>query len=113
VASNRPEQFCRIILEEAGIAHYFKYVICGDMVKRAKPHPDMVKAILRKASLTPGEAVFVGDMTVDVACGRAAGVMTVAVATGSCTMKELRAENPDILTRRISEVRGLWQGQKS
>ncbi|MFH0754062.1 MAG: HAD family hydrolase [Candidatus Omnitrophota bacterium] len=112
IASNRPEEFCRIILDVAGIGHYFDFVVCSDMVKRAKPYPDMVRNLLRKARVPARQTMFVGDMTVDVACGRAAGVMTVAVSTGSCSWKELEAENPDWLVRRISLVRALLGHQK-
>ncbi|MBF0330446.1 MAG: HAD-IA family hydrolase [Candidatus Omnitrophica bacterium] len=113
VASNRPEKFCRIILKAVGLDQYFDHIVCGDMVKRPKPAPEMVNVILRKSRVQAAEAVFVGDMTVDVACGRAAGVMTVAVTTGSCTVKELKAGKPDVLARRISDVRKLWHSQKS
>ncbi len=108
IASNRPEVFCRIIIEAVGIGHYFDHLVCGDMVKRAKPHPDMVKLILREAAVRPDEALFVGDMSVDVDCGRAAGVITVAVATGSCTRKELKEARPDRLFDRISRVRAFF-----
>jgi phosphoglycolate phosphatase len=108
IASNRPEQFCRIILKALEIDHYFTYVICGDNVKRAKPYPDMLKAILRASGVAAREAVYTGDMSVDIECGKAAGVFTVAVPTGSCTREEISAAKPGMFVERISQVRKLF-----
>ncbi len=109
IASNRPTIFCRLILETLGIASYFDHVVCGDAVKRAKPHPDMLQLILRQSGVPMREAVYVGDMTVDVACARGAGVFSIAVPTGSCTRAELEAVHPDALIGRISQVRGFFR----
>ena len=108
IASNRPAQFCRIILKAVGIDHYFDHVVCGDMVKRAKPYPEMLKRILSESGISFTEAVYVGDMSVDVECGRSAGVFAVAVPTGSCTRAELKAAHPDRMINTISGVRGLF-----
>jgi HAD superfamily hydrolase (TIGR01509 family) len=108
IASNRPTKFCHLILQGLGIDHYFDHVICGDAVKRPKPAPDMVKAILRASRVPAREAIFTGDMSVDIECGRAAGVFTLGVATGSCTRAEIRAAKPDRSIERISQVRELF-----
>ena len=109
IASNRPTEFCRIILKALKIDHYFDHVICGDAVKRPKPYPDMLQAILRASGIGVCAAIYTGDMSVDVECGRAAGVFTVGVPTGSCTRSEIKAAKPDIFIERISQVRGLFQ----
>ncbi|MBF0593400.1 MAG: HAD-IA family hydrolase, partial [Candidatus Omnitrophica bacterium] len=94
IASNRPSKFCHIIIEQLGIDHYFDWVICADAVKNAKPAPDVLRAILKAAKLKPAQAVYVGDMTVDLLCGRRARVFTVIVPTGSSTLAELKALKP-------------------
>ncbi len=109
IASNRPAQFCRIILQALDVEHYFDHIICGDMVRRPKPYPDMVKRILRESRIHARNAVYAGDMSVDVECGKAAGVFTVAVPTGSCTRAELKAAGPDMMIERISALRGLFR----
>jgi HAD superfamily hydrolase (TIGR01549 family) len=105
IASNRPARFCKLILKTVGIDQYFDFVICGDMVRRAKPYPDMVKAILKKAKVRPSEAVYVGDMSVDILCGKRAGVMTVGIPTGSCTREEILAEKPDLMVERLTQLK--------
>ena len=105
IASNRPVRFCKLILKTLDIDQYFDFVICGDMVKRAKPYPDMVNAILKKAKVRPSEAIYVGDMSVDILCGKRARVMTVGIPTGSCTREEILAEKPDLLVERLTELK--------
>ncbi len=105
VASNRPTRFCRQILKRVGIDGYFDSVICGDKVKRAKPYPDMALAILKKARVKASQAVFVGDMSVDMISARRAKVFSIAVSTGSCTLKELKAERPGLLLRKLDDFR--------
>ncbi|MEI6438512.1 MAG: HAD family hydrolase [Candidatus Omnitrophota bacterium] len=108
IASNRPTKFCRIILEQLKIDHYFDWVICGDAVKNPKPAPDMIKAILKASGLKPSQAVYVGDMTVDVLCGRRARVFTIAIPTGSSSPAELRALKPDAMIPSLIGDRALF-----
>ena len=48
-----------------------------------------------RAELAPCDAVIVGDTPRDVACGRACGSRTLAVATGTLTAAALRATGAD------------------
>ncbi len=107
IASNRPSRFCRLILKTLGIDQYFDYVICGDGVRRPKPHPDMVKAILKRAGVRPSEAIYVGDMSVDIQAGKRARVMTVGIPTGSCTRAEILAEKPTLMVRELDVLRRI------
>jgi len=107
VASNRPTLFSLIILNRLKIKKYFDYVLCADKLKRGKPHPDILEKILKRFSLTPEEAMYVGDMVIDLQAGKAAGVKTVAVATGSCTKKELARHRPYAVISRVDQVLDL------
>jgi len=101
IASNRPTKFSHIIIDHLKIRDYFDYVLCGDKLKRAKPYPDILRAILKRLSVKPAAAVYVGDMTVDVVTGRRARVKTIAVLTGSSAKKEIKALRPDGLIKNI------------
>ena len=105
LASNRPARFTRIILKHLAMNKYFDYVLCGDQLKKAKPHPDIILKILKKLSVSSREAVFVGDMTVDVISGKKAKVKTIAVLTGSSSKKEIQALKPFRMTRDLKEVK--------
>lgn len=48
--------------------------------------------------------VVIGDTPADVACGRAIGARTIAVATGNFALEELRACRPDALFGDLSNT---------
>lgn len=104
LASNRPARFTNIILKHLGMSKYFRVVLCGDQLKNPKPHPDILLKILKKLSIPRRNALFAGDMTVDVLTGKRAGVKTVAIVTGSSTRAELKRQNPFCVIEKISEL---------
>lgn len=113
LASNRPTKFSHIILEHLGIKEYFDYILCGDKVKKAKPYPDIIRQILRKLALKPNEALYIGDMTVDILAGKRAGVQTVAVTTGSNTAKELKILRPDYILENLSRLNRILEKKET
>ncbi len=104
IASNRPRKFSHIILEYLKIKRYFDCILCGDEVKKPKPHPGLLLKILKKLSVNAKDAVYVGDMTVDVVAGRRAGLATIALTTGSSTRKELSRCRPYAISRHLRAV---------
>lgn len=104
IASNRPTKFTRIILKILDIEHHFDHVLCADKIERPKPHPDILRLILKKYKLRTHEALYVGDMTIDVQTGNSARVKTVAVLTGSSTREEISALKPFRIIPRISAL---------
>ena len=53
--------------------------------------------------------VVIGDTPADVACGRAIGARTIAVATGNFALDELRACNPDALFSDLSNTSAVLE----
>lgn len=104
VASNRPKAFTRIVVKRLNSGKFFDYILCGDELKRAKPHPDILLKILRKFALKKNQAIYVGDMTIDVNTGKKAGIKTIAVTTGSNSKKELAALKPFILLKSVKDL---------
>jgi len=102
VASNRPTSFSWILIRSLGLDKYFQYVLCADKLKYGKPHPAILKKILKDFSLRPKEAVYVGDMAIDAQAGRRAHVKTVIVTTGSSTKTEIRREKPFRVIRKLT-----------
>jgi len=104
VASNRPTRFTHIILKHLKIRQTFDYVLCGDKVARQKPAADILEQILTRFSIMPREALYVGDMTIDVETGNNAGIKTVAVTTGSSTEEEITQQKPFKIIDHVSKV---------
>jgi phosphoglycolate phosphatase len=82
VCTNKPAAAAGLVLRELGLAPLIDAVSGGDAVARRKPHPDHVRDALARIGGTPREAAMVGDSEPDIAAGKAAGLVTVAVTYG-------------------------------
>ena len=69
---------------------------CFKLVDRARE--------LWGAVVSPEDAIVVGDTPRDVACGKAGGTRTLAVATGSFSLAELAASEPDHVIEDMSST---------
>lgn len=97
LCSNKPRLFSAELLEHLGVASRFVAVLGPEDVARPKPAPDMVLAALARLDVPAARALYVGDMTVDIATARAAGVPVWIVPTGSDPVSKLREARPDRL----------------
>lgn len=107
IASNKPARFSREILGALGILGRFAFVGGPDDGFPPKPAPHMVFMALATMGARAAESVYVGDMPVDVATARAAGVPIVVIPSGSATEAELAAVFPDLLIKDLNELSGL------
>jgi 2-phosphoglycolate phosphatase len=107
VCSNKPVAFTRELLHILGVADRFALALGPEDVARPKPAPDMLLAALPRLGVTADQALYVGDMTVDVQTARAAGVPVWVVPTGSDDIDALTRAKPDRLLRDLRELAGL------
>ncbi|HQP91226.1 MAG TPA: HAD family hydrolase [Candidatus Omnitrophota bacterium] len=94
VASNRPTYFTDLVLKSLKIFDLFDHILCADKLKFGKPNPLMLNTLARKMGLKKEFICYVGDMVIDVETGKRAGIDTIAVATGSSSIKELKKAKP-------------------
>lgn len=109
IASNRPTRFTRIIVRRLGAGRMFDKVLCADRLRYRKPHPLILHKILKAMKGGRADAVYIGDMAIDIRTGRRAGVSTAAVATGSSSLKELKREKPDYFFNDLREFKKAIQ----
>jgi len=97
----------RIKLSAAGLWHHFRFGVYGDEAARRE---DLGAVALARARETIGvsfegqDCVVVGDSRHDVACGKAMGARTVAVATGKTSAEELRASGADVVLSDFGDL---------
>ena len=108
VASNKPSVFSKQLLSHLGIAGRFGVVHGPDDGFPPKPAPHMVFMALALLGVKASDALYVGDMPLDVLTARSAGLPVASVATGSSTREELRAAGPDALLESLGEVMHLF-----
>jgi 2-phosphoglycolate phosphatase len=113
VCSNKRAEFTRQLVMHLGLSAYFAAVLGPDDVgDRAKPDPAMLVEAARRLGVTPAEAVYVGDMTVDVEAARAGG-MPVWIIPSGAGRDDPAAAGPDKVLSRFDDIAELPQSSEA
>lgn len=70
-------------------------------LRRAREH--------HRAEFPAHRVWIIGDTPHDIACARTAGVRVLAVATGSSTVDELAAHQPDAVLPNLADSEAFWK----
>lgn len=99
LVTSSPRALVRSVLPRLGLDTQFDFVICGDDVKNYKPHPEPVLTTLDALGRAPREAIMIGDSSVDMLAGKAAGTATALFLPSEHSpfhsAAALRATEPD------------------
>jgi phosphoglycolate phosphatase len=90
IASNRPSIFTGRIVKGLRLRKYFDLIVCGDQIQRLKPHPKILRHIMRAFKVPKESAVFIGDMSVDMETAARAGVDAVFIKGGSDSVSQIK-----------------------
>lgn len=107
--SSAPQEHFEAQAQANGVREFFEAAYCGVVDKREAIH-----AILERQGMVPAETAFIGDMRHDVEAAHAAGVLSIATATGYESPTVLMQANPEILVRdlsRLPQLLGGWHVQ--
>jgi phosphoglycolate phosphatase len=104
VCSNKPVAFSRELLAYLQLDALFQVVVGPEDAPRPKPAPDMLLEAIRRLGVSPGAALYVGDMGIDIQTARSAGVAVWAIPTGSESLSSLNAARPDHLMASFGEL---------
>jgi phosphoglycolate phosphatase len=80
--TNKSGRFTLPLLEQIGLAHYFRTVVAGDTLARKKPHPDPLLHACAALEIAPGDMLMIGDSLNDTQAARAAGCPVFCVTYG-------------------------------
>ena len=79
LASSTRRQVVEAQLRDAGILPYFDKLVCGDMVSRSKPAPDIFQRACEELSVAPENAIAIEDSYNGIRSAHAAGMLPVMV----------------------------------
>lgn len=102
VATNRSNTI-EEVLEQNGLTRFFDIVVSSLDVEHPKPHPESIHKILDFFGIKPGEAVYVGDSSIDLETAAAAGVSFIAYGNESLD-SPLKAETMEDVERILKKL---------
>jgi 2-phosphoglycolate phosphatase len=91
-------------MERAGVLALPEVIITGDDVKHKKPDPEPLLTCMRKLKAAKDRCVYVGDMSLDIRAGKAAGMKTIGVLTGFDNFEALEREAPDFILDSVDHL---------
>jgi phosphoglycolate phosphatase len=97
----------RLKLEHYDLWQFFPFgAFADDHHDRNELGPCAVRRAVAHAAcaFSPGQVDVIGDTGHDIACGKAFGARTVAVATGSWSREQLAGDQPDFLFDDLANV---------
>ena len=83
--------------------------IARDAVKKVKPHPDHLSAVMKALHVSGEESVMVGDHMIDIQAGKRVGMKTVGVLTGRVKSEEFEEAGADYVLNEAPEICGLLE----
>jgi phosphoglycolate phosphatase len=109
VVTNKETRFTNRILEKHGLTNLLDLVVCGDTLSVKKPNPAVIQHCLDTLGVAQGEALFVGDSSIDMATAKAAGVLCWAVPYGYNLGRPIADAMPDRIVPDIREVPNFFR----
>jgi pyrophosphatase PpaX len=105
----------RVVIEDVmprlELHELLDHIVCADDVKNFKPHPEPILMTLAALHRAPHEAIMIGDSTVDILAGKAAGTATALFMTDDHDSfhkaDALRATEPDHIFTHHRELHSI------
>lgn len=104
VVTNKPYDFTLALLDGIGLRAQFKVILGGDSLPERKPSPLMLLEAARRCGVEPARCLMIGDSSVDVTAGQAAGMKTCGFAAGFRGRRELVEAGVDFVIERFGEL---------
>lgn len=95
------------VLRRGGVIDKFAVVLGGDDVAALKPDPAGLLAAVDKLGVHPGDAIYVGDTTIDAETAERAGTAFVGVLTGVTSADDFAPYEPAACLESVKLLPGL------
>jgi HAD superfamily hydrolase (TIGR01509 family) len=110
IVTTRGDVRTRRFLAASHLARFFTSVVTARSTRRTKPNPEPVLRAAEQLGLSPQECVIVGDTTVDIRAGRAAGAQTIGVLCGFGEREELDRAGADLILTTTADLASVLLG---
>ena len=108
VVSARDGKSTMRFLTQFDLSKYFDPIVTGLSAAHTKPYPDPILLAAEKMGVRAEECLMIGDTTVDIRAGKAAGAQTVGVLCGFGEEPELKQLGADLILKSTADVTSLF-----
>lgn len=104
VVSARDQISTHAFLRQFDLLPHFQTVVTSQTCQYTKPFPDPIVHAAKAMGVHPEECLMIGDTTVDILAGKAAGAQTVGVLCGFGKEDELRRAGADLILPTTADL---------
>ncbi|MGD9091431.1 MAG: HAD family hydrolase [Anaerolineales bacterium] len=104
IVTNRGERTTRSFLAEVQLQNVFHPIATAQTCEYAKPYPDPIHWVADQLGVAPEVCLMIGDTTVDIEAGNAAGSQTVGVLCGFGENEELWDSGADLILSSTADL---------
>jgi HAD superfamily hydrolase (TIGR01509 family) len=104
VVSARDTTSTMDFLNQFDLVSNFKVIVTDQTCSHTKPFPDPILWAAEKMGIPPQNCLMVGDTTIDIRAGKAAGTQTIGVLCGFGEEQELRLLGADMILATTPEL---------
>ena len=109
VATSKPIQFARVMLEHFDISSYFSWVSASDFARTYDTKQRVITDALEHCNITDyNQVIMVGDRNHDIIAAKAVGIKSLGVLYGYGDRVELESAGADFIVRSPSELTELF-----
>ncbi|NPV56898.1 MAG: HAD family hydrolase [Anaerolineae bacterium] len=110
VVSARDEASTLAFLEQFDLRRYFSSIVSAQSCAYTKPFPHPVRKAAEELGVPASACLMIGDTTVDLRAGQAAGAQTVGVLCGFGRRGELERHQADLVLENTAFLADLLLG---
>ncbi len=104
IVSARDTSSTMQFLDQFNLTHYFARIATDQTCEHTKPFPDPIVWVAKELGVPPEACLMVGDTSVDIRAGKAAGAQTVGVLCGFGEEDELRKYGADLILSSTADL---------
>lgn len=104
VATSKPEQLAKKVLENFDILKYFDYVCGASMDEKLSKKEEIIEIALNKSNATKSQAIMVGDRKFDIEGAHKNQIPAIGVLYGYGNLEEFRENNAEFVSKNVEEL---------
>jgi phosphoglycolate phosphatase len=104
VLTNKSKVFALPILDQLGIASYFRRVVCREDVEYIKPDPQGLMSLISASNLPSHQVLMIGDTSIDIQTAHNAMASSCGVCFGYGLKKDILDAKPSFVADSVIDL---------